>query len=98
MSQVKVARRFKVSRETVSTSVRHFREEGAPGLLDRSSRPKRVPHRTLAELRESIERLHQVTKGGLVIPDLARRELLAALIIGSAMGASPCAQRESRPA
>ena len=47
-SQAEVARRFRVSRPTVATWVRRFREAGADGsrLEDRSSAPHRHPRRT----------------------------------------------------
>ncbi|NQW17168.1 MAG: IS481 family transposase [Chloroflexi bacterium] len=44
--QTEVARQFRVSRATVSKWLRRYRAEGEPGLLDRSSRPRRSPSTT----------------------------------------------------
>jgi transposase InsO family protein len=41
-----VAKQLGVSRETVYKWVRRWRAEGEAGLADRSSRPRRIPHRT----------------------------------------------------
>lgn len=45
-AQARVAERFQVARGTVSKWVARFRAEGAAGLADRSSRPRRSPTRT----------------------------------------------------
>jgi transposase InsO family protein len=44
-----VARHFQVSRSTAYKWVRRYREEGPAGLLDRSSRPHRLPRALAAE-------------------------------------------------
>jgi transposase InsO family protein len=49
-----------VSERTASKWVARFKAEGEPGLLDRSSAPKRIPHRTHAERVESIRALRQL--------------------------------------
>jgi transposase len=41
-----VAAEMGVSRATAYKWLRRFRDEGAAGLLDRSSRPRTSPHRT----------------------------------------------------
>ncbi|HEX8052970.1 MAG TPA: IS481 family transposase [Thermoleophilaceae bacterium] len=48
-----------VSERTAYRWLARFRQEGAPGLLDRSSRPQRV-HATPARLVEAIERLRRL--------------------------------------
>ena len=53
-SQAEVARRFRVSRPTVSKWWRRYREEGAAGLRDRTSAPRSNPRRTAAALEQRI--------------------------------------------
>lgn len=48
-----------VSRQTASKWVRRYREEGWAGLLDRSSAPHRIPHRTPGHRVERIVRLRR---------------------------------------
>jgi len=47
-----------------------FREEGEGGLLDRSSAPKRIPHRTPAERVEAIEALRRLRMTAAEISEL----------------------------
>ena len=56
-----VAKQLGVSRQTVYKWVRRFREQGAPGLADRSSRPRTSPTRTAheVELRIVAARIHE---------------------------------------
>jgi transposase len=49
-----------VSERTAYRWLRRWREEGAAGLLDRSSAPKSIPHRTAAERVEVIEKLRRL--------------------------------------
>ena len=49
-----------VSERTAYRWLRRWREEGAAGLLDRSSAPKSIPHRTAAERVEAIEKLRRL--------------------------------------
>ena len=49
-----------VSDRTARKWVARFRAEGEAGLLDRSSAPKRIPHRTPVERVESIEALRKL--------------------------------------
>jgi transposase InsO family protein len=49
-----------VSERTAFKWVARFRAEGEAGLLDRSSAPKRVPHRTPAQRIEAIRALRQL--------------------------------------
>ena len=53
-TQTEVARRFRVSRQTVRKWLRRFREEGVAGLDDRSSAPRSHPRGTPAELERRI--------------------------------------------
>src|ERR1700693_591301 len=48
------AANFNVTAKTVAKWVHRFRGPGAPGLLDRSSRPLRSPRRTSASLTEEV--------------------------------------------
>jgi transposase InsO family protein len=59
-----------VSDRTVSKWVRRFREEGEQGLLDRSSAPKRIPHRTPAERVEAIRALRKLRMTAAEIAEL----------------------------
>jgi transposase InsO family protein len=49
-----------VSERTARKWVARFRGEGEAGLLDRSSAPKRIPHRTPAERVEAIRAMRQL--------------------------------------
>jgi len=49
-----VAKQLGISRQTVYKWVRRWRAEGAAGLLDRSSRPHRMPRRTSVEVTAAI--------------------------------------------
>jgi transposase InsO family protein len=49
-----VAKQLGISRQTVYKWVRRWRAEGAAGLLDRSSRPHRMPRRTSVETTAAI--------------------------------------------
>jgi len=49
-----VAKQLGVSRQTVYKWVRRWRAEGAAGLVDRSSRPHRMPRRTSAQTEAQI--------------------------------------------
>jgi transposase len=49
-----------VSVRSAAKWVARFKAEGEQGLLDRSSAPKRIPHRTSAERVESIEALRRL--------------------------------------
>lgn len=49
-----VAKELGVSRQCAHRWVRRFREEGATGLVDRSSRPHHTPSRTPAEAEERV--------------------------------------------
>jgi transposase InsO family protein len=64
-----VARAFGVSRQTVRKWRTRYQAEGAPGLRDRSSRPKRSPRQLERSCREEIERLR---RAGSSSPQIAR--------------------------
>ena len=49
-----------VSERTAYRWLARWRAEGSAGLLDRSSAPKRIPHRTRADRVEAIERLRRL--------------------------------------
>jgi transposase InsO family protein len=53
------ATEFKLSRQSAAKWVRRFRAEGQSGLRDRSSRPRRSPRSTTAELIAQVERLRR---------------------------------------
>jgi transposase len=52
---VEVAERYGVSRKTVHTRLRRYRQEGLPGLADRSHRPNQCPGQLATEI-EARER------------------------------------------
>lgn len=49
-----------ISERSVYRWLRRFREEGEAGLLDRSSEPRRIPHKTPAERVEAIAALRRL--------------------------------------
>ena len=53
------ARRLSISRNTVRKWVRRFLAEGEAGLVDRSRRPKRSPHKTPKEVEEAVLALRE---------------------------------------
>jgi len=61
-----VAREMGVARQTAYRWWRRWRDEGAAGLLDRSSRPRRSPRRTSRPTERRIERLRRRLKIGPV--------------------------------
>ncbi len=62
-----VAKQLGVSRQTVYKWVRRWRAEGEAGLLDRSSAPRSIPHRTPDELVEVIVALRKLRMTGAEI-------------------------------
>ena len=56
-----------VSERTCSKWVWRYRIEGEPGLRDRSSAPKSIPHRTPEELVEAIAALRRLRMTGAEI-------------------------------
>src|SRR5215217_7342779 len=56
----KIAADHEISERTVAKWVARFRAEGRAGLLDRSSAPGSVPHRTPEDKVEAIERLRRL--------------------------------------
>ncbi|UPT44798.1 MULTISPECIES: IS481 family transposase [Streptomyces] len=59
-----VAAEMGISRPTAHKWLRRWRSEGESGLIDRSSRPRRTPHRTSAAAEARICRLRQERKLG----------------------------------
>jgi transposase InsO family protein len=59
-----------VSDRTVYRWIRRFRQEGEAGLLDRSSAPKRIPHKTAAERVEAIAALRRLRMTAAEISEL----------------------------
>ncbi len=59
-----VAAEMGVSRTTAHKWVRRWRAEGEPGLRDRSSRPRTIPHRTPAAVEARVCELRTVRKLG----------------------------------
>src|SRR5262245_324156 len=49
-----LCREFGISRKTGHKILKRYRELGADGLKDQRRSPKRIPHRTLPEVRELI--------------------------------------------
>jgi transposase InsO family protein len=69
-SLTKAAAAAGVSERTARKWVARFRSEGEPGLLDRSSAPKRIPHRTPAERVEAIRALRRLRMTAAQIAEL----------------------------
>ena len=72
-----------VSERTCSKWVARWRAWGEPGLLDRSSAPARIPHRTPAERVELIELLRRLRMTGAEIAEclgMARSTVSAVLL------------------
>jgi len=59
-----VAAEMGISRPTAHKWIRRWRSEGESGLIDRSSRPRRTPHRTAAATEAHVCRLRQDRKLG----------------------------------
>jgi len=59
-SVMTAAEAARISERTAYRWLRRWREQGAAGLLDRSSAPKSIPHRTPAERVEVIEKLRRL--------------------------------------
>jgi transposase-like protein len=72
----RVAEQLGVSRATVHKWLRRFREGGEAGLLDRSSRPRRMPARTPARVE------HRVLAA-------RRRRRRGAVVLGAELGLNP---------
>ena len=66
-SLTKAAEAAEVSERTCSKWVARYRAEGAAGLLDRSSAPRSIPHRTPDELVEAIAALRRLRMTGAEI-------------------------------
>src|SRR5512133_4230474 len=66
-SLAKAAAAAEVSERRAGEWVRRFRAEGAPGLLDRSSAPKRVHNRTPEERVQVIAALRRLRMTGAEI-------------------------------
>lgn len=58
------AESMNISRQTAHKWWRRYRDEGAAGLVDRSSRPRRCPHQTSARVERRIVALRQSRKLG----------------------------------
>jgi len=58
-----------VSHATVGKWVVRYRAEGEAGLQDRSSAPRRIPHKTSSRLERRIERLRRKRRTGQAIAD-----------------------------
>ena len=59
VSLKEAAAEFKLSRQSAAKWVRRFRAQGRSGLCDRSSRPRRSPRRSSAELVAQVEQLRR---------------------------------------
>jgi transposase InsO family protein len=59
-----------ISERTAYRWLRRFREEGEPGLRDRSSAPKRIPYKTPAERVAAIEALRRLRMTAAEIAEL----------------------------
>jgi transposase len=68
-SLTKAAEAAEVSERTCAKWVARYRADGEAGLLDRSSAPKHIPHRTPAERVEVIELLRRLRMTGAEIAE-----------------------------
>jgi transposase InsO family protein len=75
-----------VSVRTVSKWLVRFRAEGVDGLLDRSSAPERVPHRTGEERVEAIARLRRLRMTGAEIAETLSMPLSTVSAVLSRIG------------
>src|SRR3954449_12459776 len=66
-SRAEAAMAAGVSERTCSKWIKRYRDEGAAGLLDRSSAPRSIPHRTPEELVEVIVLLRRLRMTGAEI-------------------------------
>jgi transposase InsO family protein len=95
------AERFQVDAKTVRKWCRRFIEEGAGGLLDRSSRPHRSPNVTAPERADEVVRLRREHRWGAdrighvmamspsTVQAILRREGLGRLDVGDRATAEP---------
>ena len=63
-SPAEVARQLGISRATAYKWLKRFSEEGPSGLLDRSSRPHRIPARTPPQLEDAVLALRHAKRRG----------------------------------
>jgi transposase InsO family protein len=64
-----------VSQRTAYRWLKRWREEGEPGLIDRSCAPHRIPHRTSAERVAAIEALRRLQMTAAEIAEVLRMAL-----------------------
>jgi len=103
-SVVAVAHRFAVDRKTVRKWVRRYRQGGASGLVDRSSRPRRSPKATARALCRRIVLLRQrrrtmaliAKRLAVSVPTVSRVLARAGLSRLSALDPVPLPQRYER--
>jgi transposase InsO family protein len=82
-SLTEAAEAAEVSERTCSKWVGRYRAEGEPGLSDRSSAPRSIPHRTPADRIEAIAALRRLRMTGAEIADclgMARSTVSAVLL------------------
>ena len=102
---VEVAERYGVSRKTVHAWVRRYRQDGLPGLTDRSHRPHRHPDQLAAEVEARVCELrrahprwgprrlvHELRRVG-VVPVPSRSTVYRVLVRHSLVGAIPRKRR-----
>jgi len=65
LSISELSRQYNISRKTAYKWIERYLEEGSPGLVDRSRRPRVSPHQTPTKLVEAIlaARRHHPTWG-----------------------------------
>ena len=81
-TKARAAREYGVSSHTVAKWVRRFEAEGVSGLVDRSSAPFRIPHRTSEQKARQIERLR---RAGLRAWQIAERVRLAVSTVSAVL-------------
>jgi transposase InsO family protein len=77
-----------VSERTVYRWLARYRAEGAAGLCDRSSAPRRIPHRTSPERVEAIVKLRRVRMSAAEIAELLSMPLstVSAVLLRAGLG------------
>ena len=83
-----VAAAFGVSPRTVGKWVGRWQREGSPGLVDRSSRPRRCPHQVPGRVVRRIERLRRQRRTGPEIAGLLGRPVATVGLVLRRLGLS----------
>jgi transposase-like protein len=88
-----------VSDRTVYRWLRRFREQGEAGLVDRTSAPKRIPHKTASERVEAIAALRRLCMTAAEIAESLAMPIstVSACLVGSGSASARGSSRRSPP-